>query len=64
MGPEDLSNKKKYPSFFLQPNFRKLQNDSKNASLKIKSKVPQVRALFLIFPHEKNFFQWPKVVSE
>ena len=41
MGPEDPSNQKKYPSFFLQPNFRKLQNDSKNASLKIGSKGPQ-----------------------
>ena len=32
---------KKYPSFFLMPNYRKLQEDSKNVSLKIGSKVPQ-----------------------
>ena len=35
MGPEDLSNRKKCPSFFLKPNFRKLQADYKNVSLKI-----------------------------
>ena len=32
MGPEDPSNRKKYPSFFLKPNFQKLQDDSKNVS--------------------------------
>ena len=32
MGPEDPSNRKKYPSFLLMPNFRKLQEDSKNVS--------------------------------
>ena len=41
MGPEDPSNRKKYPSFFLKPNLRKLQDDSKYISLKIGSKVPQ-----------------------
>ena len=40
MGPEYPSNRKKYPSFFLKPNFRKLQDDSKNVCLKIGSKVP------------------------
>ena len=41
MGPEDPSNRKKYPSFFLKPSRRKLQNISKNVSLKIGSKLPQ-----------------------
>ena len=62
MGPEDPSNRKKYPSFFSKPNFRKLQNYSKNVSLKIGSKVPQRLGPF--FPHEKNTFQWSKAVSE
>ena len=35
------SNRKKYPSFLLMPNFRKLQEDSKNVSLKIGSWKPQ-----------------------
>ena len=38
---EDPSNRKKYPLFLLMPNFRKLQDDSKNVSLKIRSRVPQ-----------------------
>ena len=33
MGPEDPSNRKKYPSFLLMPKFQKLQDDSKNVSL-------------------------------
>ena len=37
MGPEDLSNRKKIPIIFLKPNFRKLQADYKNVSLKIES---------------------------
>ena len=41
MGPDDPSNRKKIPIIFLKPNFRKLQDDSKNVSLKIGSKVPQ-----------------------
>ena len=41
MGPEDPSNRKKYPSFLLMPNFRKLQEDSKNVSLKMGSWLPQ-----------------------
>ena len=41
MGPEDPSNKKKYPSFLLMPNFRKLRDDSKYVSLKIGSWKPQ-----------------------
>ena len=32
---------KKHPSFLLMPNFHKLQEDSKNVSLKIGSKGPQ-----------------------
>ena len=39
IGPVKL--KRKYPSFFLKPNFPKLQDDSKNGSPKIGSKVPQ-----------------------
>ena len=41
MGPEDPSNRKRIPIIFLMPNFRKLQDDSKNVSLKIGSKQPQ-----------------------
>ena len=41
MGPEDPSKRKKIPIVFLMPNFRILQDDSKNVSLKIGSKVPQ-----------------------
>ena len=42
MGPEDPSNReKKYPSFLLMPNFRKLRDDSKYVSLKIGSWKPQ-----------------------
>ena len=41
MGPEDPSNRKKYPSFFLKPNFRKLQDDSKNVCPKIGSTSSQ-----------------------
>ena len=42
MGPEDPTNReKKYPSFFLKPKFRKLQDDSKNVSLEIGSTSPQ-----------------------
>ena len=42
MGPEDLSNREKNThNLFLMPNFRKWQEDSKNVSLKIGSKVPQ-----------------------
>ena len=41
MGPEDPSNRKKYPSFLFKPNCRKLQNISKSVSLKIGSKGPQ-----------------------
>ena len=52
MGPEDQSNKKKYPSFFLKPNRRKLQNISKNVSLKIGSRLPQ--KLSLIFKNAHN----------
>ena len=40
MGPEDPSNRKRIPIIFLMPNFRKLQNESKNVSLKIMSKGP------------------------
>ena len=41
MGPEDPSIRKKYPSFLLMPNFRKLRDDSKYVSLKIGSWKPQ-----------------------
>ena len=41
MGPEDPSNRKKYPFFLLMPNFRKLRDDSKYVSLKIGSWKPQ-----------------------
>ena len=33
IGPEDPSNRQKIPKIFLKPNFRKLQDDSKNVSL-------------------------------
>ena len=36
MGPEDPSNRKKYPSFFLKPICGKVQVDSKNVSPKSK----------------------------
>ena len=49
MGPEDPSNKKIYPSFFLKPNFRKLKYDSKNVSLKIRSTSPQKLGPFFSF---------------
>ena len=41
MGPEDPSNRKKVPIIFFKPSRRKLQNISKNVSLKIGSKLPQ-----------------------
>ena len=41
MGPEDTSNRKKITIIFLKPNFRKLQNNFKNVSLRIGSSVPQ-----------------------
>ena len=44
---------KKYPSFLLMPNFRKLQDNSKNVSLKIGSRVPQKLGHF--FSWEKHF---------
>ena len=47
MGPEGFRNRKKHPSFLLMPNFHKLQEDSKNVSLKIGSWKPQ--KLFQIF---------------
>ena len=55
MGPEDPSNReKKYPSFFM-PNFRKLQDDSKNVSLKIGSKVPKkIGPFFSLFLMRKS----------
>ena len=37
MGPEGVRNRKKHPSFLFMPNFHKLQEDSKNVSLKIGS---------------------------
>ena len=49
MGPEDPSNRKKYPSFFSKSNCRILQNISKNVSLKIGSRLPQKLKLFLCF---------------
>ena len=49
MGPEDPSNKKKIPIIFLLPNFRKLQDDSKNVSLKIGSTSPQKLGPFFLF---------------
>ena len=64
MGPEDPSNRKKYPSFFLMPKFRKLQDDSKNVSLKIGSKVPQKLGPFFSLFLMRNIFQWSKVVSQ
>ena len=36
-----LIERKKHPKILFQPNCRKLQDDSKNVSLKIGSKVPQ-----------------------
>ena len=36
MGPEDPSNRKKYTSFFLKPNVRILQDDSKGWGLSAK----------------------------
>ena len=64
MGPEDLSNRKKIPIIFLKPNFRKLQNDSKNVSLKIGSKVPQnIGPFFSLFLIRKPISSGP-VVSE
>ena len=47
MGPEDPSNRKKYPSFLLMPNFQKLQDDSKNVSLKNGSKRPKKLGTFI-----------------
>ena len=41
MGPKGVRNRKKHPPFLLMPNFRKLQEDSKNESLKIGSKGPK-----------------------
>ena len=41
MGPEGVRNRKKTPIFLLMPNFHKLQEDSKNVSIKIGSKGPQ-----------------------
>ena len=47
---------KKYPPFFLMPNFRKLQDDSKNVSLKIGSWKPQKSGPFSHFSSwEKHF---------
>ena len=57
MGPEDPSNRKKYPSFLLMPNFRKLQEDSKNVSLKIGSWGPQKLGPF------SHFSSWEKRLS-
>ena len=40
MDPEDPPNRKK-TSFFLKPNCQKLQDDSKNVTLKIGSRWPK-----------------------
>ena len=57
MGPEDPSSRKKYPIFLLMPNFRKLQEDSKNVSLQIRSKGPQKLGPF------SHFSSWEKRLS-
>ena len=57
MGPEDPSNREKIPTIFLKPNFVCKSEDREQGNSK-------VRAPFLTFPHEKNTFQWSKVVSE
>ena len=51
------SNRKKYSSFLLMPNFRKLQEDSKNVSLKIGSWKPQKLGPF------SHFSSWEKRLS-
>ena len=56
MGPEDPSNKKKYPSFLLMSNFRKLQEDSNNVSLKIGSWKP--KKLSRIFKNGRCIEVW------
>ena len=48
----------------LMPNFHKLQEDSKNVSLKIGSKGPKKLGPFSLFLMRKTTFQWSKVVSE
>ena len=48
---------KKYPSFLLMPNFHKLQEDSKNVSLKIGSKGPKKLGPF------SHFSSWEKRLS-
>ena len=53
---EDPSNRKN-THYFLMPNFRKLQDDSKNVSLKIGSRVPQKLG------HFSHFSSWEKRLS-
>ena len=65
MGPEDPSNWKKIPIIFLKPNFRKLQEDSKNVSLKIRCKGPKkgVLNLFLSISMAYNVISCQKVAE-
>ena len=64
-GPEDPFNRKKYPSFFVNAKFSEIARRFQICkSQNRKMKASKVRALFLTFPHDKNTFQWSKVVSE
>ena len=64
MGPEGVRNRKKHPPFLFMPNFHKLQEDSKNESLKIGSKGPKKLGPFSLFLMRKTTFQSSKVVSK
>ena len=54
IGPEGVLNRKKTPIFFVDAKFHKLQEDSKNLSLKIGSKGPQKLGPFSHFSFTPN----------
>ena len=65
MGPEDPSNREKNTHYFFQAKFSEIaRRFQKCKSQNREQRASKVRALFLTFPHEKNTFQWLKVVSE
>ena len=56
---------KKTPIIFFQAKFSEIaRRFQKCKSQNREQRASKVRALFLTFPHEKNTFQWSKVVSE
>ena len=64
MGPEDPCNKKNTHHFFKAKFSEIVKRFQKFKSYYQEQGPAKVRALFLTFPHEKNTFQWSKVVSE